>query len=154
MDKAKVLDFWFDELSAEDWYKKNLDLDIKIKDRFLDTYKQAIRGELFSWRKTVEGRLAEILVLDQFSRNIFRNKAQAFQYDDLALVLSQEASVLDEAQSLPIVQRAFLYMPYMHSESLLIHGEAVRLFSQPGLENNLKFELAHKKIIFNNQQYF
>ncbi|MBH47123.1 MAG: hypothetical protein CME71_03030 [Halobacteriovorax sp.] len=142
-----VLDFWFSQLSPSDWYKKDEALDQKISDLFLETYLQATKGELYQWRESIEGRLAEIIVLDQFSRNIFRDDAMAFRYDSLALVLAQEASSKPEAKALASTRKAFLYMPYMHSESLSVHDEAVRLFSEPGLENNLKFELKHKEII-------
>lgn len=145
--KDKVLDFWFRELEPKNWYMKDDALDERISSLFLETYNQAIRGELFTWRDSIEGRLAEIIVLDQFSRNIFRNDAKAFQYDCIALTLSQEASRRTDAKSLDLEKRAFLYMPYMHSESLRVHEEAVKLFSEPGLESSLKFEIKHKNII-------
>lgn len=145
--KDKVLNFWFSELTPKEWFTKDESLDLKISHLFLETYQKAVRGELFKWREDIKGRLAEIIVLDQFSRNIFRDKAESFQYDCMALTLSQEASSLDEALDLSPMMRGFLYMPYMHSESLLIHDEAVKLFSQKGLEYNLEFEIKHKKII-------
>lgn len=145
--KNKVLDFWFSELGFSDWFAKSSELDNKIKDIFYETYLSATRGELFSWRDSIEGRLAEIIVLDQFSRNIFRDDPKAFEYDCTALTLAQEASSMKEAKLLPAVQRGFLYMPYMHSESLLIHEEAIKLFSEEGLEMNLEYEIKHKVII-------
>lgn len=147
MNSSQVIDFWFTELKEEDWFKKNPDLDQKISDRFLDLHHLAAQGELFEWRKSIEGRLAEIIVLDQFSRNIFRDSAMAFEYDPLALILAQEACELKETKELLPYKRAFLYMPFMHSESLRMHQEAVRLFSEPGLGKNLIFELKHKEII-------
>lgn len=86
-------------------------------------------------------------MLDQFSRNAYRDTPRAFAQDALALVLAQElvASGLD--QRLPTAQRVFAYMPYMHSESALVHTQAVKLFSQPGMEGNLDFELRHQAII-------
>ena len=107
----------------------------------------AARCELFAWRATPEGRLAEIVVLDQFSRNVWRDTPRAFAQDALALALAQELVASGQDRSLPVAQRRFAYMPYMHSESALIHGQAVALFSQPGLEDNLRFEHAHKAII-------
>ena len=86
-------------------------------------------------------------MLDQFSRNIFRDTPRAFAHDTLALVLAQELVASTQDRSLPLAQRSFAYMPYMHSESLAIHTQAVQLFSQPGLENNLSFELRHQAII-------
>ena len=86
-------------------------------------------------------------MLDQFSRNINRGEAQAFANDALALGLAQEAVAAGADRLLAPAERAFLYMPYMHSESAAIHALAVALFSQPGLEHNLDFELRHKAII-------
>ena len=86
-------------------------------------------------------------MLDQFSRNMFRDTAQAFATDALALVLAQEAVAAAADQQLPVQQRVFFYMPYMHSESLRIHDEALTLFSQPGLESNLDFEHRHRTIL-------
>ena len=142
-----VLKFWFEELNRADWFKKNLELDQEIRQRFEGTVIRASLGECFVWRDTIEGRLAEIIVLDQFSRNIYRDSARAFAQDGLALVLAQEAVARDLDSWLEYPQLAFLYMPYMHSESLLIHEQAVELFSKPGLESNLDFELRHKAII-------
>lgn len=93
------------------------------------------------------GRLAEIIVLDQFSRNIHRGQARAFACDPLALALAQTAVAVKADRELEVGRRAFLYMPYMHSESPAIHVLAVSLFGQPGLEGNLDFELRHKEII-------
>ncbi len=106
-----------------------------------------VKGELFAWRASPRGRLAEIIVLDQFSRNIHRNRPAAFASDGMALVLAQEAVAANADRTLDAAQRAFLYMPYMHSESLLVHDEALALYSQPGLEKNLDFELRHRAII-------
>lgn len=142
-----VLHFWFAELVPEQWFIKSLDLDQRMRARFLDLHRSVARAEMFAWRQTPEGRLAEIIVLDQFSRNLFRDHAQSFAYDSLALILAQEAVAAKADQDLDLQRRSFLYMPFMHSESATIHQRAVELFSQPGLETNLAFELKHKKII-------
>lgn len=143
----EILDFWFEEIDPSFWFMKDDLFDQQLRDRFLETHQDVVDGKTSSWRSTAEGRLAEIIVLDQFSRNMFRETPQAFSSDELALHLAQEAVRLGEDKKLPIVQRNFIYMPYMHSESATVHKEAVKLFSQPGLENNLKYEIAHKNII-------
>ncbi|ANU39316.1 DUF924 family protein [Vibrio scophthalmi] len=145
--QQQVLDFWFNQLEAKDWFVANQEVDNAIRDQFGDLLKQASQAELFTWRVTPEGRLAEIIVLDQFSRNIYRNTPQAFSQDPLALGLAQEAIRLEADKSLTTIERSFLYMPFMHSESSAIHKQAVVLFSQPGMENNYDFELKHKLII-------
>lgn len=142
-----ILDFWFVQTTPRQWWEKSAAFDALIRERFGDIHVAASRAELQDWRQTPEGRLAEIIVLDQFSRNIHRDSAKAFAADGMALVLAQEAVGHGADQALPAERRAFLYMPYMHSESSLIHATAVRLFGVPGLENSYKFELMHKAII-------
>lgn len=147
MNANNVLDFWFEELSPSQWFDKDPELDNQIKNRFNETLKSAAKGELYSWRETPRGRLAEIIVLDQFSRNIHRDSPEAFENDQLALILAQEMVHFGLDQDIDIGMRAFVYMPYMHSESKIIHEEAIRLFSVEGLEGNFNFEVGHKKII-------
>ncbi len=147
MQAQTVLDFWFCELTPQQQFAKDHALDEAIRIRFGATLEAAARCELFAWRTSPEGRLAEILVLDQFSRNIHRDSARAFAQDALALALAQELVASGQDQSLPVEQRSFAYMPYMHSESALVHQQAVIVFAQPGLENPLHFEWRHKDII-------
>ncbi|MGE0786136.1 MAG: DUF924 family protein [Sandaracinaceae bacterium] len=138
-----VLAFWFDELTPKDWFTKNPELDARIRERFGSVHAAATKAELSSWRDTPEGRLAEIIVLDQLSRNIFRDRPEAFASDPLALALAQEAIRGGFDRQLPEERRGFLYMPYMHSESRRVHETALTLFSGEGLE----YERKHKAII-------
>lgn len=147
MNYKVVIDFWFNEISPEKWWLKDLEFDQEIKKRFLALHQSANRGELFSWRECAEGRLAEIIVLDQFSRNIFRDQPQAFASDTLALVLAQEAVALGIDKEIAENKRSFIYLPYMHSESSVIHKEAVSLYSALGNSSSLDFELRHQTII-------
>lgn len=147
MSFQAVLDFWFNEATPQQWFGKDERFDQTIHQRFSTIHQQASAGELHTWRTTAEGRLAEVIVLDQFSRNLFRNNARAFAQDAIALVLAQEAIALKLDQQLSQTQRLFLYMPYMHSESRQIHTEALQLFTTLGLEANLQYEQLHKDII-------
>ena len=147
MQPQSILHFWFEELTPKQHFVKDAALDETIRARFGDMLEAAARCELFEWRATPEGRLAEIIVLDQFSRNVYRDTPRAFAQDALALVLAQELVASGQARSLPAAQRVFAYMPYMHSESAVIHEQALTLFAQPGMENNLDFERRHKAII-------
>lgn len=142
-----ILNFWFEELEPAQWWKKDPAFDAMIAERFGRLHRQAACCELYGWRQSAGGRLAEIIVLDQFSRNMFRDTAQAFSADPLALALAQEAVAAGDDASLTPIQRSFLYMPYMHSESRLIHEQAVDLYTRNGIEENLKFEIRHKEII-------
>jgi uncharacterized protein (DUF924 family) len=147
LNPQKVLSFWFTELTPKHHFAKDAALDETISSRFGATLEAAARCEFFAWRATAEGRLAEVLVLDQFSRNVYRDTPRAFAQDALALALAQELVASGQDRRLPLAQRSFAYMPYMHSESALVHAQAVVLVSQPGLEDTLRFELRHKEII-------
>jgi uncharacterized protein (DUF924 family) len=143
----EITTFWFEEISQTQWWKKDVQFDQLIASRFSDVHGQASRCELYGWRQTAEGRLAEIIVLDQFSRNIYRNSPLSFATDSMALVLAQEAIRVGADKEVSEGVRSFFYMPYMHSESAVIHKEAVSLYQAYGNEDNLKFELRHKAII-------
>lgn len=143
----EVLHFWFDELEPKQWWIKDDDLDRLIIERFFERHALASRCELSAWRSDARGRLAEIIVLDQFSRNMFRNSPLAFATDAVALVLAQEAITSGADKELNPIERNFLYMPFMHSESLAIHTVAVDLFKQNGLSGSLDYEIKHKEII-------
>jgi len=142
-----ILDFWFAEATPKQWWSQSDEFDRQIETRFGAVHAAAERCELYGWRETAKGRLAEIIVLDQFSRNIYRNHARAFASDAIALALAQTAIAINADCELDVTQRAFLYMPYMHSESPKIHTIAVALFSLPEMAGNLSFELRHKVII-------
>jgi len=142
-----VLKFWFEEIEPAQWWKKDDDFDRMIVERFSEIHRRATRCELFGWRIDAHGRLAEVIVLDQFSRNMLRGSPLSFAYDPMALALSQEAIAVGADQSLSQSERSFLYMPFMHSESLEIHEIAVELFRRNGNPNNLDFEFRHKAII-------
>lgn len=147
MNSDEILGFWFKEIDSSLWWQKNAEFDELIRQRFAKTHLQATRGELAHWRTDAHGRLAEVIVLDQFSRNLYRNQEQAFAYDLAALILAQECIKLGLDQSLSPVEKSFLYLPFMHSESPIIHQQAVELYNQTGLEFNLSFEFKHKAII-------
>ncbi|WP_016956678.1 DUF924 family protein [Catenovulum agarivorans] len=143
----QVLDFWFIELEPNQWWVKDLELDALIERRFGDLHQQAAAGKLVDWRDNPQASLAEIIVLDQFSRNIYRDKADSFAHDALALALAQLAVAKGFDLKLNDTERSFLYLPYMHSESAAVHSTAVELYQTLGLANNLEFELKHKAII-------
>ena len=142
-----ILSFWFEETSPKQWWEKSPAFDRLIAGRFGDLHRAAAACELFAWRATARGRLAEVLILDQLSRNIYRDTAQAFACDPLALALAQMAVADRTHTELDLNQRAFLYLPFMHSESQAIHAAALVLFDVPGMENWLAFERRHKAII-------
>lgn len=142
-----VLDFWFSEETKPFWFAKSEEFDRKIREQFYALWQQAAQSELSHWRETVHGRLAEIIVLDQFSRNLYRDSPLAFAQDNMAIALAQEAVKQAEFKNMTVRERHFMLMPLMHSESKVIHEQAVPLFEQFGPEESVDFELKHKVII-------
>jgi uncharacterized protein (DUF924 family) len=142
-----IVNFWFSDIDPALWWRKDDAFDAQVSATFGDLLKLAATGACAPWRESPWGRLAEILVLDQFSRNAYRNTPAAFAQDALALHCAQAAVAVGADRHLPMPKRAFLYMPYMHSEDQAVHQESVRLFNQPGLENMLNFAHQHKAII-------
>ncbi|MGO3731760.1 MAG: DUF924 family protein [Vagococcus sp.] len=147
MSYQDVLNFWFEEIDSSKWFEKDPEFDAMLRKKFGDIHYQATQGECEEWRTTIQGRLAEVIVLDQFSRNLFRDDPRSFAYDGMALVLAQEAIKQSTLSELTVEERGFLYMPFMHSESLSIHQKAIELFSEPGLETKLDYEKKHQQII-------
>lgn len=147
MNYKDIITFWFDELKPKNWWEKSTELDNSIKDRFLPYLEAAKAGELAHWRKTALGRLAEIIVLDQFSRNIFRDTPIAFSQDAQALTLTQEAIREGAHRELNPTLLPFLLMPIMHSESKAIHEKYSKYFDTPETKGTYDFELKHKIII-------
>ena len=147
MNYQDFLDFWFSPAAEPNWFVKSAEFDALLAEKFTDVLQQAAQGELWTWRETPAGRLAEIIVLDQLSRNLYRNDPRAFAQDGMALVLAQEMIHLKLDQNLNPTERRFLYMPFMHSESKAIHEFALKLFQRLGEPVSLEFEKKHKQII-------
>ena len=142
-----ILRFWFEQTPEAAWWKVDPAFDARLRQRFLALLQQAAADELHAWRDSARGRLAEVIVLDQFSRNIHRGTPQAFAQDPMGLALAQEAVRGHALAELPSLQRSFLLMPYMHSESAAIHALADPLFRDHAPESSHEFELRHKAII-------
>lgn len=145
--KHDVLSFWFVEHGPQDWFHANPDFDRIIQKRFARWHNQAIAGQLRSWRDSAEGRLAEIVILDQFSRHLFRGDAQAYAADDLALQCAREAVAVNADRKVVDQRRQFFYLPYMHSESLNAHDEAQPLYHALAIKEVTEYEQQHRNII-------
>lgn len=142
-----ILDFWFEELTPAHHFAHDAGLDERIRARFGD-----LRDALFStgaegWQDRADMLLAAIVALDQFSRNLFRGRAEAYAADPLALDLCLTAMAAGFHGELPPPRRAFLYMPLMHCENYGVQLQSVRRFSEPGLEFNLGFARDHARVI-------
>ena len=149
-----VLAFWFGEPDSPDygkpkkfWFQSTPQLDQQIRDEFKSVYQQALKGDLDTLMQTPEGSLALVIILDQFPRNMFRGTAQAFASDQKALNVAQEALAEDFDQQLLPIQRAFLYLPFEHSENLEDQERSVALFQELGDAENLKYAIDHRDTI-------
>lgn len=142
-----VIRFWFVEHGREHWFGGGPEFDAKLTAQFRETHDAVAAGEAWRWRETSEGRLAEIIVLDQFSRQIYRGAGRAFACDPMALALAQEAVAAGHDQNVPQDWRMFFYLPYMHSESLVIHAESLRLHEALGNPEGVEYERAHADVL-------
>lgn len=161
MDAAagEVFDFWFGTPGSaargkarHEWFRKSESFDAEIAQRFGPLIEQALSGELQAWAVQPESALARILLLDQFTRNVFRDTPRAFAGDTLALAAARAMVDSGQDRTLLPVQRSFVYLPFEHAEDLAAQDEAVRLFTQlageaPELENTLDYANRHRAVI-------
>lgn len=144
---AEVIHFWFDELSPKNWWTKSDELDEQITERFQELWEEQKAKVASDFLATPETALAAIILFDQFPRNMFRNTAEAFATDHLALQIAKEAIDREMDHKLTKDQRSFLYMPFMHSEDLKDQTRSLGLFTALGTEDNIKFAKTHRDVI-------
>lgn len=154
---SSVLDFWFSENMSKRWFSGGPELDEEIRSKFGRLVELAQSGGLAEWETEPQSRLALVIVLDQFSRNIFRGKAKAFAGDARAQQLVTDALAHGFAEQLPWMGRVFLYMPLMHAENLALQEESVRRFTalaeavpealRASVRSSLDFAIQHRDII-------
>ncbi len=144
-----IIAFWFEEASPRQWYNGGEDFDHLIKERFEDAYLAAKSGLFDDWAKTAEGALALCIILDQFPRNMYRGTAEAFATDEKALGIAWQAVTDGHDAFLPPMQRAFLYLPFEHSEELDNQKRACALFGvmKDVHPEGYKYALAHREVI-------
>lgn len=162
---AAILEFWFAKIGAgfdvaqqnKLWYQGGVEVDRVITERFLEPLVAAKQGRLTHWTETAEGSLALILLLDQFSRHIYRQNADAFAADALARKVLKQALLEKQDEKLTVIQRSFFYMPLEHSESMKDQLLCVELFQQllnetppegkKIISSSLEFAVKHRDII-------
>ena len=144
--KQEVISFWFEETMPQQWFQKNDSFDQEIRERFYVTYDMAKKGLCTDWAREADGVLALCLVLDQFPRNIFRNDPKAFLTDNQILLIVKEALHKGYDALLNPVKRKFMYMPFMHSESLNDQKKSVSLFETMKKDDPLSYEYALKHL--------
>lgn len=146
-DFEDVLDFWFVEHGPDHWFARTDEFDAALAARFRETHQAVARGEAWAWRQQARGRLAEIIVLDQFSRQLHRGGADAFAQDKMALVLAQEAVALGVHEAVGKPAGMFVLMPFMHAESVVIQEEGMRLFEAYGEPEQVDYMAKHRDTI-------
>ena len=143
----EVLAFWFEELSADDWFGGGDEVDDRIRERFLPLH-EALRNEVpAGWRATARGILAAVIALDQFPRNLYRGDRRAFATDPTALALATDAVERGLDREMSKDERQFLYLPFEHSEDREVQARSVELFASLDDEDTLGYAVRHKEII-------
>jgi len=143
---GEVLRFWFEELHEDDWFAKDHHLDERIRSRFLALYEELVACEARGVG-TPRELLAAVIVLDQFSRNMFRDSARAYDADPLARRLARAAVEQGFDRSMTDEERMFLYLPFEHSEDRADQALSVELFGRLGHDDWTRYAVAHQEII-------
>lgn len=143
----EILDFWFGRLTRQQWFQSSEAVDNEIGRRFRDTHLALARGEVEQWRDTPEHRLAAIIVLDQFPRNIYRATPLAFATDWMALREARLAVDAGADAAIAAERRAFAYLPFEHSEALEDQQRSVALFEALGDAEYLDYAKRHLAVI-------
>ena len=146
-DAGAVLAFWFGEAAPRQWFARDDAFDATIRERFGALHEGLAKGVPAQWLGDPASRLAAVIVLDQFSRNLHRGSPASYAQDEAALALARMAVARGDDGPLQPVERQFLYMPFMHSETLADQDECVRLMEGLGLEDALDAARRHRAII-------
>lgn len=158
-EAGRVLDFWFGTPGSalhgtdrSEWFRKDTDFDAEIRNRFGPLIEQALRGELESWAGSAESALAQIILLDQFTRNAFRDTPRAFAGDARALALARAMVGNRQDELLDAKQRSFAYLPFEHAEGIAMQEESLRLYGRladaaPETANSLDYARKHHAIV-------
>ncbi len=147
LTKEDIITFWFEEISPEQWFKKDKEFDAMLLERAGTTVIKALNGQLDRWSKTSTGSVSLVILLDQFTRNIFRDTPKAFSGDEMALVLSQKSINSKWFSELSMTYKQFLLMPMMHSEDISIQEKSLPLFKQHANNRTYEFAVKHRDII-------
>jgi len=144
---SDVLHFWFEECQPSHWFTKDADFDASVERRFGALVASALAGELTAFEATEDGCMGLILVLDQFTRNIFRDTPRAFAGDRRAIDLTRLCVERGYLANPSAARRQFMLMPLMHSEDLAVHDEARPLFERYTDPRVQDFAIRHRDIV-------
>ena len=144
----EIVDFWIEEVGPDGWYSVDPEIDKKIIERFGADREAAKEGLLDDWQDTALGSLALLILLDQFSRNMFRDDAEAFAADEKAIGVARIAIVKDQDLEIPPPAQQFFYLPFMHSEDLAVMDYGIGMLgTRTKLDNTLFHMMAHRRVI-------
>lgn len=141
-----ILSFWFEEISPKQQFIKDEKLDVEIKQRFGSLH-ASLKEDAPSFTDTPQGALAAILLFDQFSRNMFRGLGEAFETDPLALSIAKDLIASGADKGMPDNHRVFVYMPFMHAETLEDQVQSVALFTELGAASNIEYAIKHLEVV-------
>jgi uncharacterized protein (DUF924 family) len=148
-----VLVFWFDgERQRPEWFRKDAAFDATVRERFGATLEAALAGHLRGWDSSPQSALARVIVLDQFTRNAFRDTPRAFAGDALALAAATDMVARGDDRRLAPAQRSFVYLPFEHAEDRATQKHAVSLFEQlaadaPALADLVTWARRHQEVV-------
>lgn len=142
-----LIEFWFSEEASARWFKSTPEFDQQLIERYGKTWQAAKRRELNYWCDTTTGSLAMVILLDQLPLNMFRGKTKSFSTEAQSRDVARAAIDKGFDQELTVPRKSFLYMPFMHSENIDDQALSLKLFDQPGLEDNLRFARHHYGIV-------
>jgi len=143
----EVLKYWFSPASAKRWFRPSSAFDDELRQRFADTVQAALSGELDSWSDSPSGALALVLLLDQLPLNIYRGLPESFSGEARAREIAAMAIERGWDSEMETRQKAFLYLPFMHSESLADQERGVELYRQAEMADNLRWAEHHRGIV-------
>jgi uncharacterized protein (DUF924 family) len=147
MSPAQILEFWFSPRAEECWFDSNPEFDAEVREKFEGVFRAATAGALAGWGATPEGALALVIVLDQFPLNMYRGKGEAYSSGALAVAAARDAITRGFDRALSREQLQFLFLPFMHSESLTDQDESLALYGRANLSDNLRFARHHREIV-------
>lgn len=143
----EILQFWFSEKVKPLWFNSTPEFDAELRTKYLAVYYAALNNKIDEWKESAEGCLTLVIILDQFPLNMFRGLPESFGGETKAIETAKYA--IDKAfdEKLTDEQKAFMYMPLMHSENLEDQDLSVALFEKAGLTENLRFAKHHREIV-------
>lgn len=142
-----LLDFWFSKAARDRWFNSTTEFDAALRQRYMDTWRQGRDGRLQDWEQGPGGALALVILLDQFPLNMFRDQPESFSTEAQSRAVASRAIESGFDAALPDDRKAFLYLPFMHSETLADQDRSVELFAAAGLDFNLKWARGHREIV-------